>query len=56
LSVASVSPTEWQRLTGVRVTEFLEHEVWPDVPRRERGHRLSRQEEDEILGYGEHGL
>jgi antitoxin VapB len=38
-----------------RITEFLEREVWPQVPRRERGRRLSRQEEDDILGYGEAG-
>lgn len=34
---------------------FLEREVWPNVPKRQLGRRLSRQEEDEILGYGPEG-
>lgn len=40
---------------GRRVRAFLEGEVWPQVPKDERGRRLSSQEEDEILGYGGHG-
>jgi hypothetical protein len=36
-----------------RVHAFLDHEVWPEVPKAERGRRLTRSEEDEILGYGE---
>jgi len=31
---------------------FLEREVWPLVPRKARGRRLSRREEDLILGCG----
>ncbi len=38
-----------------RVHAFLDHEVWPEVPKAERGRRLTRSEEDEILGYGEGG-
>ena len=34
---------------------FLEREVWPHVPAEERGRRLSRKEEDAILGYGPEG-
>ncbi|HYU43091.1 MAG TPA: type II toxin-antitoxin system VapB family antitoxin [Vicinamibacteria bacterium] len=34
---------------------FLEQEIWPAVPKRIRGRRLSRKEEDEILGYGPSG-
>lgn len=41
--------------TPGRVRSFLETEVWPAVPRAERGKRLSRLEEDELLGYGEGG-
>ena len=40
---------------ATRVRSFLEHEVWPEVPRAERGKRLTRREEDELLGYGESG-
>jgi antitoxin VapB len=35
---------------------FLEREVWPVVPRRLRGRRLSRREENVILGYGPRGV
>lgn len=35
---------------------FLESEVWPRIPESELGRRLSRGEEDEILGYGPEGL
>lgn len=35
---------------------FLEEEVWPLVPPDQLGRRLSRQEEDEILGYGPDGV
>jgi antitoxin VapB len=52
-----------QRLTGpsiphrrARVLRFLEKKVWPTLPARERGRRLTRAEEDEILGYGPGGV
>ncbi len=35
--------------------QFLELEVWPLVPEGELGRRMSREEEDEILGYGPDG-
>ena len=35
---------------------FLEREVWPVVPRRLRGRRMSRTEEHAILGYGPRGV
>lgn len=41
---------------AVRLREFLEREVWPLVPRSERGRRLTRKQEDEILGYGKEGV
>jgi antitoxin VapB len=34
----------------------LEREVWPNVPRRLLGRRLSRKAEDRILGYGPNGV
>ena len=39
-----------------RIRRFLEQEVWPQVPEAERGRRLSREEEDAILGYGSEGV
>jgi len=38
-----------------RALRFLEREVWPGIPDDQLGRRLSRDEEDEILGYGPSG-
>ncbi len=35
---------------------FLERSVWPGLPRNQRGRRLTRREEDDILGYGKAGV
>lgn len=42
--------------TGARLRRFFQEEVWPRIPEAERGRRLSRAEEDEILGYGPEGV
>ncbi len=39
-----------------RVVRFLETRVWPTIPKPHRGRRLSREEEDAILGYGPSGV
>ena len=39
-----------------RVIRFLEKKVWATIPKGERGRRLSRAEEDAILGYGRDGV
>ncbi|MCM3879209.1 MAG: type II toxin-antitoxin system VapB family antitoxin [Vicinamibacterales bacterium] len=39
-----------------RVLRFLETRVWPAVPKRQLGRPLTRDEEDEILGYGSGGV
>ena len=39
-----------------RVLRFLEKKVWPTSPESERGRRLTRAEEDEILGFGPDGV
>lgn len=36
--------------------EFLEHQVWPRVPRKQLGRRLTRREEESVLGYGPGGV
>lgn len=41
---------------AARLRRFLETEVWPAIPATERGRRLSREEEDRILGYGREGV
>jgi antitoxin VapB len=35
---------------------FLEREVWPELPRRLVGKRMTRQEREAILGYGKGGV
>jgi antitoxin VapB len=39
-----------------RVLRFLEKSVWPTLHADERGRRLTRAEEDDILGYGPDGV
>jgi antitoxin VapB len=39
-----------------RVLRFLEKKVWPTIPAGELGRRLTRAEEDEILGLGPEGV
>ena len=39
-----------------RVLRFLEKQVWPTLAKAQIGRRLSRAEEDEILGYGPGGV
>lgn len=38
-----------------RALHFLTQEVWPRIPGDQIGRRLTRDEEDEILGYGPAG-
>jgi antitoxin VapB len=53
----------WRRLKSTsatqrraRVLRFLEKKVWPTLPAGEQGRRLTRAEEDEILGFGPEGV
>jgi antitoxin VapB len=41
---------------STRLRRFLELEVWPNVPGKELGRRLSRRQEEAILGYGTEGV
>lgn len=40
---------------AARLRRFLEREAWPAMPEGELGRRLSREEEEEILGFGADG-
>lgn len=40
----------------IRLRSFLQDEVWPQIPAGLLGTRLSKAEEEAILGYGEQGL
>jgi antitoxin VapB len=44
------------RERGGEFLRYLEEEIWPKAPPGQLGHRLSRAEEDEILGYGPGGV
>jgi len=41
---------------AARLSRFLETEVWPMIPPRELGRRMSREEEERLLGYGREGV
>jgi antitoxin VapB len=49
-----IGPSKAER--RARVLKFLETKVWPSLPRQERGRRLTRREEDQILGDGSDGV
>ena len=36
--------------------QYLERNVWPEIPAGERGRTLTREEKDRILGYGPEGF
>lgn len=46
-----VASTRAQRLKAL-----LETEIWPQVPAPERGRRLRKEEEEELLGFGGEGV
>ncbi|MFW5782891.1 MAG: type II toxin-antitoxin system VapB family antitoxin [bacterium] len=39
-----------------RLRRFLDSEAWPSVPSDVLGVRISREEEEQILGYGREGV
>ena len=45
-----------RRDRGAALRRFLADEVWPQVPSRVLGRRLTRRERDAILGYGPKGV
>jgi len=45
-----------QRERGSDFLRYLAEEVWPTAPPGQLGRPLSREEEDEILGYGPGGV
>lgn len=51
LSLPLVSPENEARLFV-----FLREELWPQIPNELLGTRLSKTEEEAILGYGEAGI
>lgn len=41
---------------GDRLVAYLEKEVWPNLPEGVRGRPISKEEEEEILGFGPEGV
>ena len=39
-----------------RILRFLKKDVWPTLPKTQVGRRLSRAEQDDILGIGPRGV
>ena len=39
-----------------RLRRLLEREIWPAIPAAVRGRRLTKAEEEQILGYGPDGV
>jgi len=39
-----------------QVLEFLEKEIWPNIPKNRRGRCVTRNERERILGYGKSGV
>jgi antitoxin VapB len=44
------------RSRASELRRWLEREVWPSLPPEQRGHAPSREEQDELLGYGRLGV
>lgn len=52
MSQSTDNPENERLERGSDFLRYLEEEVWPTAPPGQLGRRLSREEEDEILGYG----
>ena len=42
--------------SGDSLLAFLQDEIWPQIPKELLGTRLTKAEEEEILGFGEDGV
>jgi antitoxin VapB len=50
----ALAPTGKRRLA--QTLDFLEREIWPNIPRKLLGRRVTRKEREQILGYGKDGV
>jgi antitoxin VapB len=39
-----------------RIMDYFKYEVWPSIPKDQRGKTISKEEREEILGYGPDGV
>jgi antitoxin VapB len=47
---------ERSRLRAARIKDYLEREVWPNIPPELLGRTVTRDEIEEVLGYGPEGV
>jgi antitoxin VapB len=45
-----------QGARAARLRRFFDEEIWPLLPRGQRGKAMSKREREAILGYGEGGV
>ncbi|MGH9423282.1 MAG: type II toxin-antitoxin system VapB family antitoxin [Thermoanaerobaculia bacterium] len=51
-----LSPTPSGKRPLAQVLDFLEKEVWPNIPPDLRGRGITKEEREQILGYGRGGV
>jgi antitoxin VapB len=44
------------RLRAARIKEYLKREVWPNIPPEFLGRAITKDEIEEVLGYGPEGV
>ena len=50
----ALGPSGKRRLA--QALDFMEREIWPNVPRKLLGRRITRTERERVLGYGKGGV
>lgn len=50
----ALAPSGKRRLA--QALDFLEREIWPNIPRKLLGRRVTKSERERILGYGRGGV
>ena len=50
----ALAPTGKRRLA--QTLDFLEREIWPNIPPKLLGKRVTKKEREQILGYGKDGV
>lgn len=50
----ALAPSGKRRLA--QALDFLEREIWPNIPRKLLGRRVTKRERERILGFGKGGV
>jgi antitoxin VapB len=56
VTAASDDPAADRRGRAAEFKRFLEEEVWPHIPEHLRGKPITKEEQEEILGFGPDGV